>query len=226
MLVWPFNAGPQIGYQMTFFIEYFGPMVFFPVFYFLAPVVYGTEGTHTHAQTLALYLGMAHFLKREFESAFVHRFSHGTMPVMSCVRNCLHYWVLCGLLTGYFIFNPAYTGGQQDPVVVNALVAVWAVAQLGNLYVHIYLRNLRPANSTVRKVPHGFPFTLVSCPNYFFEVVAWVCFSALIGHWTAWIFTVVGAAQMMAWADKKHREYKRDFSNYPKGRARMFPFIW
>ena len=220
------DLGPQIGYQATFFIEYFGPILFYPALYYFGRDVYGVSAAPTTVQTLALWLGVLHFVKRELETAFVHRFSHGTMPVSSCVRNCLHYWVLGGLFMGYFVFYPGNTSGVTDPTTVKSLVAVWALAELGNLYTHLYLRSLRPANSTVRKVPRGFGFSLVSCPNYFFEVLGWVAFSVLVGHWSAWLFTVVGAAQMMQWADKKHREYKRDFADYPKGRKRMIPFVW
>jgi len=220
-------TGPQIGYQTTFFLEYLGPLLFFPLFFYAGRFIYGGDVQHSYAQVIAFYLGIGHFGKRELETAFVHRFSHGTMPVYACMRNCMHYWVLCGLIMGYFIFGPAQAAkAASDPTLVNALVAVWTLAELGNLYVHVYLRNLRPANSTVRKVPRGYFFGLVSCPNYFFEVLAWVAFSALVNHWAAWLFTVVGAAQMMQWADKKHRQYKRDFPDYPKGRKRMFPFIW
>jgi very-long-chain enoyl-CoA reductase len=219
-------AGPQIGYRATFVIEYLGPMLLFPLFYYVgAPGLY-VAGPHTRAQDVAFLLGMAHFAKRELESVLVHRFSHGTMPVSSCVRNCLHYWLLCGLLTGLLVFDPAYTGGVQDRTTMAALVVVWALAELGNAAVHLYQRSLRPAGSTVRKVPRGPLFALVSCPNYTFEVIAWVCFSIVIGHWSAWLFSIVGAGQMLQWADKKHREYKRDFADYPKGRKRMVPFVW
>lgn len=43
---------------------------------------------------------------------------------------------------------------------------------------HITLRNLRPPGTRVRAIPYGYGFDLVSCPNYFFEFLAWsaVCF--------------------------------------------------
>ena len=58
--------------------------------------------------------------------------------------------------------------------------------ELGNLSCHLALRWLRPPGSTVRRIPHphaALPPTLlfnwVSCPNYTFEVGAWVSFSVM-----------------------------------------------
>ena len=59
------------------------------------------------------------------------------------------------------------------------------LCELGNLSIHLALRNLRPAGSKERKIPQPTwnPFTwifnLVSCPNYFYEVGAWVSFSIM-----------------------------------------------
>ena len=55
-------------------------------------------------------------------------------------------------------------------------LAAFSLCQLGNFSIHLLLRNLRPAGSKVRKIPRpdGNPFTslfsLVSCPNYTYEV--------------------------------------------------------
>jgi len=56
-------------------------------------------------------------------------------------------------------------------------------AQLSNLYTHIYLSSLRKPNSTERKIPYGYGFDLVSCPNYLFEILGWVAFSVLTGSY-------------------------------------------
>jgi hypothetical protein len=43
----------------------------------------------------------------------------------------------------------------------------------------------------------------------------------------AWLFTVVGTVQMLLWAGKKHRAYKKEFGKeYPRGRKAMIPFIY
>ena len=33
-----------------------------------------------------------HYAKRLFETFFVHKFSHGTMPLTNLFKNCTYYW--------------------------------------------------------------------------------------------------------------------------------------
>ena len=56
-------------------------------------------------QYAALAMVLVHFLKREWETVFVHRFSHGTMPLSNLFKNSFHYWVLSGVLLAYDVFR-------------------------------------------------------------------------------------------------------------------------
>jgi very-long-chain enoyl-CoA reductase len=164
-----------------------------------------------------------HYAKRLLETIFVHRFSNGTMPLSNLFKNCWYYWFF-GAALGYAVNHPLYT---PPPAAVwpAAGAAAFALAELGNLHCHLTLRWLRPPGTRVRRVPRGVWFSLVSCPNYTFEVAAWAAFSA--ATWTAagLAFLGVGAAQMTVWALKKHRNYRREFKDYPRGRKAIFPFV-
>nr|XP_023022267.1 probable very-long-chain enoyl-CoA reductase art-1 [Leptinotarsa decemlineata] len=108
---------------------------------------------------------------------------------------------------------------------------LFQICEIGNLATHILLRNLRPPGSTVRKIPRpdGFPlnkmFDLVSCPNYTYEVGSWIGFTLLTSCIPAGLFTIAGFYQMAVWALGKHRNYKKEFPDYPKGRKAIVPFI-
>ncbi len=39
------------------------------------------------------------------------------------------------------------------------------------------------------------------------------------------LFTIGGAIQMAIWAGGKHRNYRREFKDYPRGRKAIFPFL-
>lgn len=89
--------------------------------------------------------------------------------------------------------------------------------------------NLRSAGGSERGIPRGgvFSFIPVTCPNYFFEIVAW------IGMWmsnrslSTAIFIVVAVGQMALWAKKKESRYRREFGDkYRRRRFAMFPGIW
>lgn len=105
------------------------------------------------------------------------------------------------------------------------------VSELGNFSIHINLRNLRPPGSTVRKVPKpdGNPMTLlfnyVSCPNYTYEFLSWLSFSVMTQCIPAYLFAAAGMFQMTMWAIGKHKNYRKEFSDYPKRRKAILPFI-
>jgi len=39
------------------------------------------------------------------------------------------------------------------------------------------------------------------------------------------IFMLFGLGQMTIWAQGKHRRYKSEFKNYPRGRTAIIPFL-
>ena len=74
-----------------------------------------------------------HFLKRELETVFVHRFSNGTMPFRNIIKNSVHYHFLSGVLLAYAVYGPwnaAGTGGERDDWYINACVGVWIVSDV------------------------------------------------------------------------------------------------
>lgn len=176
---------------------------------------------------------MLHFLKREAESIWVHRFSNSTMPAFNIIKNSTHYWLLSGVLLGIGVYSPflstAAVAGtlRDDTVYLAACVALWVLSEAGNLWSHLILMNLRPKGTRVRKIPRGFAFELVSCPNYFFEVTAWAAVTLMTLSLSALIFTIVSTAQMTLWAIKKHKNYRREFgSAYPASRKIMYPYVY
>ncbi|KAI6025055.1 hypothetical protein PISMIDRAFT_655098 [Pisolithus microcarpus 441] len=228
------DLGHQISWKTVFLVEYAGPLVIHPLVYHFPKVFWGGPVYHSTLQRFVYALVMIHFIKRELETLFVHRFSHDTMPVMNIFKNSAHYHILSGLALALSIYSPnfgatsPYIRGtiRDDPTFIWACTTVWIFAEVSNLITHINLRNLRPAGTRKRVIPYGYGFSLVSFPNYFFESVAWFTIAVMTGSFAAWIFLVVAVGQMYIWAAKKHRAYKKEFgSAYPKERRAMFPFI-
>lgn len=52
---------------------------------------------------------LGHYIKREIETIFVHRFSHETMPFFNVFKNSFHYWFMFGVVNMYFFLHPRYT---------------------------------------------------------------------------------------------------------------------
>lgn len=177
---------------------------------------------------------MMHFVKRELETVFVHRFSHATMPFRNLFKNCAHYHLLGGVVLAYDLFRPVFSASSpyiqgtihDDPRFLWVCATIWLLAELSNLHNHLTLRSLLPAGTRKRAIPYGYGFSLVSCPNYLSESIAWVTICVMTGSWSALLFTAVAIGQMFIWAIAKHRAYKKEFGKeYPKGRKAIIPFI-
>ncbi|CAD6566454.1 MAG: 3-oxo-5a-steroid 4- dehydrogenase [Cyphobasidiales sp. Tagirdzhanova-0007] len=94
-LAWK-DLGLQIAYRTTYLIEYGGPLIIHPLIYFYGyklvyqflPASFGASYPvkHSKMQLLAFAMVMAHYLKREIESLYVHRFSNAKMPFSYMIR--------------------------------------------------------------------------------------------------------------------------------------------
>lgn len=216
------DLGPQIGWRSVFLLEYLGPLLIHH-FVLLGRLHYDLPRP-SWQQLLGYSMITFHFLKREYETLFVHRFSHSTMPFMNLFKNCAHYWILSGVAIAIPLYSPSYKAPANDWVVIGSAV-VFVLAEIANYYTHLVLRNLRPEGSSLRSIPRGPAFALISCPNYLFEGICWVSFSAMTGLWTSYLFTVIALIQMYLWAVKKHSQYRKEFPSYPKNRRALIPFL-
>lgn len=222
-------AGPQIAWQTVFLIEYAGPLVIHPLFYLLRPYIYKNATLEPSTlQTLTCAIVTLHFIKRELETLFVHRFSAATMPVRNIFKNSGHYWLLSGFLMAYFIYSPISASAQAGyPPLTYAGLAVYIFGELANLNSHLILRSLRSPGGTERGVPKGLGFNWVTCPNYLFEALAWVGVLMVSRDWTAALFLAVSGGQMALWAKKKERRYRKEGGGrYQSKKFAMIPGIW
>jgi len=201
------------------------PLFNYAFFYSRPAFVYGNLSIPiSKLQYLALLAWEFHYAKRVLETIFVHRFSHGTMPISNLFKNSTYYWGFAAVVS-YFLNLPGASRDPHDLTLVYAGFASFFLFEICNGIAHLQLRNLRPAGTRTRNIPRGFAFTFVSCPNYTFEILAWFSFAYFTWSLPALVFTVVGAVQMWFWAVKKHKNYRKEFPNYPKGRKVLIPFI-
>jgi len=204
-------------------VEYFGPLILYPIFFLQPTCIYGdaVNSTPSCLQKLALFCWTFHYLKRELETLFVHKFSHSTMPSSNLIKNCSYYWGNAALVA-YFVNHPLHTPPSEKVIYVT--FASFLLCEIGNLITHIMLRNLRNTSSE-RSIPRGFLFEYVSVPNYTFEIWAWLAFAIMTQTLTAYLFMILGAFQMIVWAQQKHKTYLKDL-NYPRNRKIIFPLIY
>ena len=224
------DLGPQIAWRTVCIVEYLGPLLIHPLIYVLRRYLYRSAPIHgSYLQGLSCILICAHFLKRELETLFVHRFSSNTMPASNIFKNSLHYWVLAGLNIAAWVYAPGSpTAKDPNTLLLYGGLLAYTIGELGNLDAHLTLRGLRSSGGRERGIPDGFGFSLVTCPNYMFEVVSWIgIYFVTRLNFSVLLFAIVSTGQMMSWAKKKERNYRKEFGDkYKQKRFTMLPGIW
>lgn len=213
-----------------FIVEYLGPLLIHPLVYFLQPYIYPSAPKQpSQLQTVLCVLCTLHFVKREFETIFIHRFSAATMPLRNIFKNSAHYWILSGFNLAAWLYAPSSPAAKPaNPLLLYAGIVLYTLGELGNLQTHITLRGLRSSGGTERGIPQGPLFNLVTCPNYFTEAISWIGVYLVSNFsWSVLLFLVVSVAQMAQWARKKENRYRKEFGDkYKKKRFTMLPGLF
>ncbi|CAJ2511724.1 Uu.00g073490.m01.CDS01 [Anthostomella pinea] len=234
------DLGPQISWRAVYVTEYVGPLLFhllfvsvrntlypavYPYIKSLVPAPASTDGALSFTQKTAFAMIMAHFIKRELEVSFVHKFSANTMPAAYIVRNSFFYWVAAGLLGALEIYAPFSPAALARTRAIDYLgLALYFFGQYGTARVHWYLASLRKPGETARKIPRGNGFELVTCPNYMFEVIAWIGIILVTRSPTLVVFIAIGIYYMYIWGVGKEKAYRKEFGDkYKKKRYVMLP---
>ena len=129
-----------------------------------------------------------------------------------------------GFVNGYALSHAPHleAGWLSEPRFVLG-VGLFAVGFYINRQSDHILRNLRKPGETGYKVPHGGMYPLISCPNYFGEILIWSGFA--LASWTlaGASFAIWTCANLIPRALTHHRWYQSKFSDYPPGRKAVIP---
>uniref|UniRef100_A0A4W5K552 Trans-2,3-enoyl-CoA reductase b n=1 Tax=Hucho hucho TaxID=62062 RepID=A0A4W5K552_9TELE len=210
------DLGAQISWVTVFLTEYGGPLLLYLMFYFRVPFIYAPKYDFTTSKHWVVHLACMchsfHYLKRLLETLFVHRFSHGTMPLRNIFKNCTYYWGFAAWMA-YYINHPLYTPPSEYTTILTTL------------YIHHLVRSKTRKIPYPTKNPFTWIFLLVSCPNYTYELGSWFGFTLMTQCLPVAFFTAVGFIQMTVWAKGKHRSYLKEFRDYPPLRSPILPFV-
>jgi 3-oxo-5-alpha-steroid 4-dehydrogenase 1 len=196
-----------------------------------APAALGFLGFYfagAHALELAplalMAMWQAHYLQRTF--VFPFKLRPGGRTTIAVVALGFTFNVINAYLNARWLshFGAYTTDWLWSPAFIIGLI-VFVTGYRINHWADRVLADLRAPGETGYKIPRGGLYELISCPNYFGEVLEWVGFAIAAGSVAGWSFAAFTAANLIPRALTHHRWYRAQFPEYPRSRRAVVPFI-
>ena len=213
------GAAKMVPSRMGMLIIYVPATIVAFVFQCILPMVWEDAA----APTVAGWMVLAHFLKRDLEVMFLHKYSGETE------LNAARLIGLMYALTSFMICLVAVPT-PSSPEELYAGIALFALGSLGNLYHHYLLAQLR-ASSTSRKkyvAPRGGLFNYVAAPHYLFELIAWLGIAVASNQLTGYLNLLSMTMYLTARSQNQNKwnRTKFDEKEWPATRKNMVPFVY
>ncbi len=209
-----FRTETGISGRTGMFVLYFVPLVV------QAAVAAPYLGSATLIQWLVFGAVTLHFVKRCLEVLFVHSYS-GPIDVPTTVLVSTLYSSFAAAIAW---FNARPLPGIDALFIVG--VVLYGLGELGNLYHHVLLAQLRKGATSGYFIPQGGLFSQVTTPHYFTEIVAWVGIALMSRHLMAYLVVAIMAHYLADRANATQQWYRQKFPDYPPSRRRIFPFVY
>ena len=210
--------GPQISNRWGWVL------MEFPSFGIIAYFFLSSNQSEYAAMLSVIWL--IHYFNRTFIFPFRLRTSGKKMPLVIVLSAVFFNLVNAGL-NGFFLTR--IESYQSDDFYSWNFVLGTILLALGfviNQKSDNILIGLRKGGSTDYKIPRGFLFEKVSCPNHLGEFVQWTGFALMAWNLPALTFLVWTAANLFPRSANHHQWYQEKFEDYPPKRKILFPGIW
>lgn len=179
----------------------------------------------TYAAMLSL-LWLLHYFNRTFIYPFRIRTKKKKMPI-TIVISAIGFNFMNAGLNGYFLaFFDTYSTASFESWNFYTGLVFFGLGLIVNQVSDNLLINLRKPEEIGYKIPQGFLFNYISCPNYLGEIVQWIGFALMAWNFPAFTFLIWTAANLLPRVSGHHKWYQDHFKDYPKNRKALIPKIW
>jgi 3-oxo-5-alpha-steroid 4-dehydrogenase 1 len=173
---------------------------------------------------LLIGLWSLHYAYRTLVFPFRIKTQHKKIPLLIVV-SAVFFNGVNGFLNGYYLgyMDGALHNIGSTHVVVGLLL--FATGMYINRSSDKRLISLRRDREGYQ-IPRGGLFKYISCPNHFGEIVEWCGFMLIAWNLPAITFAVWTFCNLSPRSLNHHKWYQEKFSDYPKKRKALFPFVF
>jgi 3-oxo-5-alpha-steroid 4-dehydrogenase 1 len=175
---------------------------------------------------ILLGMWMLHYVNRSIIYPLRYPNKNKQMP-LSIALNAVVFNLINGSINGYFLgsVQPHYPADYFMQCQFILGLMMFAAGFLINVQSDNILLNLRKPGETDYKIPQGGLFKYISAPNYFGEIIEWTGFALAAWSLPALSFAVWTIANLAPRAIANHKWYKEKFTEYPKERKALIPYL-
>jgi 3-oxo-5-alpha-steroid 4-dehydrogenase 1 len=193
---------------------------------FLIILYFTISSQQSNYALLLSLLWLIHYFNRSVIFPFRIKTSGKKMPLVIALSAILFNTVNAGL-NGYYLAKlEQYDNSNFLYWNFWLGIAFFAIGFYINQRSDYILMNLRKPGETGYKIPFGFLFEKVSCPNHFGEIVQWLGFAIMAWNWPASTFLIWTIANLLPRSLRHHRWYKEKFEEYPHERKAVVPWLF
>jgi len=149
-----------------------------------------------------------------------------TMPLIIAMLAFI-FNLVNGYINGYYFgfidFSYSLEWIYTPQFIIGSILFI--VGFLINISSDSILINLRKKNTNEYTIPRKGLFNYISCPNFFGEIIEWLGFAVMTWSIAGLAFFLWTFFNLVPRALSHHTWYKNTFSDYPKNRKAVFPFI-
>ena len=196
-----------------------------PLLIVLGAIAWGIAGPWPNLLLPLMWL--SHYLYRTFVYPFRMRARPGdVMPwlpfLMAIVFNVLNGAANAAGIAGV-TGEPAVAEGELGRFVAGLML--FFAGMYINRRADAVLVALRPPGETGYRIPRGWLYEWISCPNYLGETLMWLGFAVAANTTAAWAFAAFTVANLWPRALSHHRWYRDTFEDYPARRKAIVPYV-
>lgn len=170
-------------------------------------------------------LYLLHYINRSLIYPFRIRTKGKKMPLLIAFM-AIFFNFVNGSFLGYFLGNlQRYsTEWLTSPGFITGFL-LFAAGMAINIASDEKLIHLRKNSSNGYQIPEGGLFNLISCPNFFGEIIEWLGYAILCWSLPAFSFFIWTGCNLIPRALDHHRWYRMKFADYPEARKAIFPYL-
>jgi len=167
-----------------------------------------------------------HYINRSWIYPFRQKNKKSRMPVAIFV-SAIFFNLMNGFLNGYYLGNyVTYPDTWFFTIQFILGITLFFGGMFANYKSDAMLLALRKPGETGYKIPKGFLFDRISCPNHFGEIIEWAGFALMTWNIASFSFALWTFANLAPRSVAHHKWYKEKFKDYPPERKALIPYLF